>query len=296
MNNKGGIIFITVIITLISIYQLSFTLKSRSIEKEIKEEALLATDGSEEEVATFKKSYKDSIREQKVYDLGFKSFTYNDINKNKLKLGLDLQGGMLITLIVSPDELINEYSAHNPDEDFQAALLSAKQKLKSSQESFVNLFYNDFVALKGEDRLATIFMTESNQSSITAESNDSDVLKVLSREIDDAIERSKLILSNRLNKYGSSQPIIQIIKNTGRIEIQMPGAENTERIIKLIDGVAKLEFLELWHGSEIQTVVPVINDYLIKKRKVEEELTVKEEADNHNVTEVAETNLSLIHI
>jgi len=140
MNNKGGIIFLTVIITLISLYQLSFTLKSRSIEKEIKEEAQLATDGSEQEIAKFTKYYKDSIRNQKVYDLGFKDYTYNEVNKNKLKLGLDLQGGMLITLIVSPDELINEFSGKNPDEAFQSALVSAKKKLRSSQETFVNLF------------------------------------------------------------------------------------------------------------------------------------------------------------
>jgi len=286
MNNKGGIIFLTVIITLICIYQLSFTLKSRSIEKEINEEAILATDGSNEKLALFKKSYKDSLREKKVYDLGFKEYSYNEVNKNKLKLGLDLQGGMLITLIVSPNELINKYSGENPDEDFQSALASAKIKLKNSQESYLDLFYKDFVALKGEGRLANIFMTESNQSSINAESDDSDVLEVLNSEIDMAIKSAKLVLSNRLNKYGSSQPIIQIIQNTGRIEIQLPGEEDSKRVMGLIGGEAKLEFLELWHGSEVQPVMMVINDYLIKKRELEKELASSNEVDGTGVSEV----------
>ncbi len=264
MKNRGIIVFLTVIVTLLCLYYLSFTFVSNRVQKEAIKYAQTET-GTD---FSKKQAYLDSVWNEPVYNLFGADFTYKDIKETELSLGLDLQGGMHVTLEVSPVDIIKGKSGQSEDKDFLEALQMAGQKQASSQENFVDLFYKSFKELSPNRKLYEIFANSANQGVISRKSTDSEIVKILKTEVDQAIDRSFNILRTRVDRFGTSQPNIQPITGTNRIQIQLPGVENKARVHKLLQGVAKLEFWEVVNFTEEQLYQSMIS---INNRLAEED-------------------------
>lgn len=264
MRNKGGVIVLTVIVTLLCLYYLSFTFVSRSVQSDA---VSFASDANGNIDFSKKQAYLDSVWTEPVYNLLGIEFTYQEVKDTELNLGLDLQGGMHVTLEVSPIEIIKSLSGNSENKAFLDALTAANLKQSKSQSSFVTLFYESYKELAPDTKLSVLFANAANRGRISAESSDDDVLKVIEAEVDDAINRSFQILRTRIDRFGTSQPNIQRLQGTGRIQVEIPGADNPERVRKLLQGVAKLEFWEVWEINEISGTITAMNDLLVKEQK-----------------------------
>lgn len=264
MQNRSGIIILTVIITLLCLYYLSFTFVSRNIQQK----AVAHATDENGNIDYFKKNaYLDSLWNLPVYNLFGVEYTYEEVKNTELNLGLDLQGGMHVTLEVSPVEIIRGLSGNNTDKDFVEALQKAQQASSTSQENFVQLFYSEYKSANPDGRFSALFANAANRGRIEYETSDEDVLKVLQSEVDDAIDRSFNILRTRIDRFGTSQPNIQKLPATGRIQVELPGADNPARVRELLQSVAKLEFWEVVEPREYSSSIQAINDFLVKEQK-----------------------------
>jgi SecD/SecF fusion protein len=247
MRNQGVIVFLTVVITALCLYYLSFTFVSNNIQQ--KAEAF-ATDAGGNIDFGKKQAYLDSIYREPVYNFLGAKFTYKEIKETELGLGLDLQGGMHVTLEVSPVEILKGLSGNSKDPAFNAALEDATQQAKTSNQKFVNLFYSAWQEKAAGKNLSSVFATAANRGRISLESSDSDILQIIDTEVENAIDRSFNILRTRVDRFGTSQPNIQRIQGSGRIQIELPGVSNPERVRNLLQGVAKLQFWEVAEPNE----------------------------------------------
>ena len=264
MKNKGAIVILTIIVTTLCLYYLSFTLISRNIQKKAIEHAT-AENGTVD--LRKKQTYLDSIWNEPVYNLFGIEYTFKEIKDTELNLGLDLQGGMHVTLEVSPVDILKGLSGNNEDASFLVAIDQAKQMQKSSQKSFSSLFYEAFKTANPNKNLAPLFANSANIGRISSSDADDKVMDFINLEIEDAIDRSFIIIRSRIDQFGTSQPNIQKLQGTGRIQVEIPGADNPARVRKLLQGVAKLEFWEVTELNEMNTSLESINNLLVEEQK-----------------------------
>lgn len=276
MRNQGVIVFLTVIVTALCLYYLSFTFVSNNIQQQ-------AVDYATDEVGNVdfgkKQAYLDSIYREPVYNFLGAKFTYKEIKETELGLGLDLQGGMHVTLEVSPVEIVKGLSGNSKDPMFNAALEDATQAAKTSNQKFVDLFYIAWQSKAGGKNLNTIFATAANRGRISLESSDADILSIIDTEIENAIERSFNILRTRVDRFGTSQPNIQRIQGSGRIQIELPGVDNQERVRNLLQGVAKLQFWEVAEVNDYLGELEAVNALLVAEAKAKKGDTTPTDAD-----------------
>ncbi len=264
MQNKGVIVFLTAIVTALCLYYLSFTFVSNGIQK--KAEAY-ATDASGNIDFAKKRSYLDSIWREPVYNFLGADFTYQEIKETELGLGLDLQGGMHVTLAVSPVEIVKGIAGNPKDETFNKSIEEARVAAKTSDSKFVDLFYAAWKKNSSNAKLSTIFATAANRGRISLESSDSEILDLINTEVENAIERSFNILRTRIDRFGTSQPNIQRIAGSGRIQIELPGVDNQERVRNMLQGVAKLQFWEVLELNEYGGAIETINTTWVADQK-----------------------------
>lgn len=260
MRNQGVIVFLTVVITALCLYYLSFTFVSNNIQQKAE---TFATDAGGNIDFGKKQAYLDSIYREPVYNFLGAKFTFKEIKETELGLGLDLQGGMHVTLEVSPVEILKGLSGNSKDPAFNAALEDAAQQAKTSNQKYVNLFYSAWQEKAAGRNLSSIFATAANRGRISLESSDSDILQIIDTEVENAIDRSFNILRTRVDRFGTSQPNIQRIQGSGRIQIELPGVSNPERVRNLLQGVAKLQFWEVAEPNEYFGELQAVNDYLV---------------------------------
>ncbi len=265
MQNKRLIVFLTVIISLLCFYYLSFTYIAAKVQSEA---TLHATNESGHIDFEKKQAYLDSVWKQPVYRLlGFK-YTYEEVKERELGQGLDLQGGMHVTLEVSPVALIKGLAGGSQDKAFLAALQQAAQAHPlQPQASFTTLFHQAYQAQTPTGKLSDIFATAANRSRLSYESTDKEVLRIIDQEIDKAIDRSFEIIRTRIDRFGTTQPNIQRLHNTGRIQIELPGVNNPERVKKLLQGVAQLQFWEVYEMAELSEALQSIEEMLVAEQK-----------------------------
>jgi len=275
MQNKGLVIALTVIITALCLYYLSFTYKSRSVQQAAID---YATDKGGIVDLGKKQRYLDSVWSLPVYNLLGAEYTYKEVKDNELSLGLDLQGGMHVTLEVSPIDIIKGLSANSQDSAFLKALATARVMQKESQKDFGTLFFNAYREANPDKRLASIFANASTRGKIATTDDDAAVISVVNTEIESAIDRSFTILNNRLDQFGTSQPVIQRLPGTSRIQIEIPGADNPQRVRKLLQGVARLEFWDVIEPSTLNASLMAINDVLVKEQKAAKPAGAAEES------------------
>lgn len=270
MQNKGVIVFLTVIITALCLYYLSFTLVSNGVQQKATE---YATDASGNVDFAKRRAYLDSVWRQPVYNFLGADFTYQEVKETELGLGLDLQGGMHVTLEVSPVEIVKGIAGNPKDEAFNKSVDEAREEAKTSNTKFVDLFYASWQRNNPGKSLSSIFATAANRGRISLESSDSDILAIIDTEVENAIERSFNILRTRIDRFGTSQPNIQRIAGSGRIQIELPGADNQERVRNLLQGVAKLQFWEVLELNEYGGAIETINTTWVADQKASKSAT-----------------------
>jgi SecD/SecF fusion protein len=271
MQNKGAILTFAILLAAVCLYQLTFTFKAGQIERRAKEYA------QGDPVKEF--NYLDSISGEVVYNfLGLKKFTYKDVKELEINLGLDLKGGMNVTLEVSVVDVIRAMSNYNPDSTFNAAINRALEMQKTSTQDFVTLFGQAFQEIDPNARLAAIFNTLELKERVLFTSTNADVLNVIRDETDAAIDNSFNILRTRIDRFGVAQPNIQQLQTRGRILVELPGIDNPERVRKLLQGTAQLEFWETYENQEVYPYLMQANQRLREITGLVTPETVAEEA------------------
>jgi SecD/SecF fusion protein len=254
MQNKGAITFLAIALALVCLYELSFTGASYKVKKE----ARIAAHGNLE----IESNYIDSVASLPKDKWSFLGHTYKEVQSKEANLGLDLKGGMDVTLEISVDEILRAISNFSTDKTFNQAIAMAKQKQKTSQEDFLRLFVRSFEEIDPNARLASVFGTVELKDKINFNTTNAEVEKVLSKEIDAAIDNAFNILSNRIDRFGVIQPNISHLSQKGRILIGLPGVKDQKRVRALLQGTANLEFWETFENSEIIGYLSQVNNYL----------------------------------
>src|SRR5690606_18642410 len=180
----------------------------------------------------------DSVWNKPVYNFFGIEYTYKQVKDNELRQGLDLQGGMHVTLEVSPADMIRGLSNNSQDSAFLKVMDRARQMLRPTGCNFTSLFIQAFAVENPDRRLRDIFANSTTRGKININDSDEQVQAVINTEIEEAIERSYTILRNRLDQFGTSSPNIQRLPGTGRVQVEIPGADNPERVRRLLKSVA----------------------------------------------------------
>ena len=259
MRNKGLIIALTLVVTALCAYFLFFTYVSRGVQS--KAVAYATHDGKLNE--TQRQHYLDSVWRAPV----FGPFTYREVRQSELGLGLDLKGGMHVTLEVSPVEIVRAMSGNSKDPAFLKSLDQAQEAQKTSSGTpFTALFAQAYQANAPGQPLARIFANTTNKSrGLNINSSNEKVIGSIDKEVEEAIDRSFNILRTRVDKFGVNQPSIQRVKGTGRLQIELPGVDNPDRVRKLLQGQAKLEFWEVWNQNEVGPYLVLLDKQLAAK-------------------------------
>ena len=258
MQNRNFIRIVAVVFALICLYQLSFTWIADNVEKDAVE---YAENYNENEREAKEKQYLDSINSEEVYDIFIAKYTYADCKQRELNLGLDLKGGMNVTLEVMVIDVLKALSNNSSDEFFNTSISNAIKAQEDSQEDFVTLFGTEYEKLSPNNGLAVIF-TSQLKDKVKINATNSEVLDVLKIEVEDAISRSFNILRSRIDRFGVTQPNIQRLETAGRILVELPGIKDPERARKLLQSTAQLEFWETYEYSELFQSLENVNTYL----------------------------------
>ncbi len=265
MQSKGWIRLVAILLAIASIWQLSFTAVTSVQEKKaakFAEKAAVAAQNSaafaripENDQAYYLDSIRkeqnrvfiDSISSKKVFLWN----TYKECKAKEINLGLDLKGGMNVMLQVQLQDLVNAIAGDNTNPEFQKALALAKERSVNSREDYITLFADAWKEVANGQHLAQIFGTYEMKDKITPASSDADVISVIREEAESAVANSFNVLRSRIDRFGVTQPSIQKLGNSGRILVELPGVKEPERVRKLLQGTASLEFWETYTNQEI---------------------------------------------
>ena len=273
MQNKGLVITLAACLALVSAFYLSFSFVTNSYDKKAAEYA--QGDAAKEY------QYLDSVAGEKVWF----GYTLKECREKELNLGLDLKGGMNVTMEVSVPDIIRALSGHNTTENFNNAIALANEKQKSSGADYLTLFFESFYELDPNAQLASVFSTFELKDKVSLTSTNAEVEKVVREEIEGAINNSFNVLRTRIDRFGVVQPNIQKLAQTGRILIELPGIKEPERVRKLLQGSANLEFWETYDLAEILPQLSQINSEIAQANaSTEAAQTVKEEKKANEAT------------
>ena len=251
MQNKGALKFLAIVLAIACAYQLSFTFVTRHVENQAARYA--AGDPVKEQ------NYLDSVKSQPVYNLGFVKFNYKECKEKEINLGLDLRGGMNVMLEISVEDVIRALSNDSKDPIFNQALAQAREDQKNSTSDYITLFASAYEKLSNGGKLSYIFNTPELREVITPASTNEQVIAVLREQAESAIANSFNVLRNRIDRFGVTQPNIQRLENSGRILVELPGVKEPERVRKLLQGTASLEFWATYENNEIYPALKQAN-------------------------------------
>ena len=292
MQSKGAIRFVAILLMLASIWQLSFTLVTNRQESkaekyaEAKAEAAMQTAAfgkvAEGDRAFYLDSirkdenrrYIDSISSEKIYF----GYTYKDVKAKAINLGLDLKGGMNVMLQVQLKDLVKALAGGNEAPEFTQALALAQERSVNSRQDFITLFAEAWEETSNGMPLAQIFGTYEMRDKIGPESTDAEVIEVIRGESESAISNSFNVLRNRIDRFGVTQPNIQKLGNSGRILVELPGVKEPERVRKLLQGTASLEFWATYDNAEIEMYLAEANATLANLLADTDEVAAEETA------------------
>ena len=260
MQNKGLIKFFAILFALVSIYQLSFTFVSNKVKSDAKS---FANGNPDKEL-----KYLDSIGKENVFNLGFTNFTFNEVKDKQINKGLDLEGGINVILQISVKDVLKGLSNNSKNPVFNKSLADATANQRGNQ-TYIDAFFEAFEAnSKGTVKLASpdIFANRSLQGEggIDFQMTDAQAQKVIKRKVDESVESAFGVLRKRIDKFGVTQPNIQKLGESGRILVELPGAKDVDRIKKLLQSTAQLEFWETYKVDEIGNFLMAANEALKK--------------------------------
>jgi SecD/SecF fusion protein len=265
MQNKGAIRFFTIILAIVSIYQLLFTFFAQRVERDARQYA----NGD----VRLERSYLDSMKGEVVYNVLFKKYTYLDCKEREINLGLDLKGGMNVILEIAVEDIIRSIAApqYLTDPVFTKTMALAREKKSKSQSDFVDLFAEAFEELNPGAQLAQFFMKPETRGQIDFNTTNEEVVEYLKTEAESAIDNSYNVLRNRIDRFGVVQLNIQKLERQGRILVELPGVKEPERVTKLLTGTANLEFWTTYQASEVWNYLDKVNTTLATIISADEE-------------------------
>ncbi|MBQ6585076.1 MAG: protein translocase subunit SecD [Alistipes sp.] len=283
MQSKGFIKLVAILLAIACVYQLTFSLKTRSVEKDAVEYA--AAFPAEEQVA-MEQYYLDSIQNKVVYNIGIAQFTYKQCKEKEINLGLDLKGGMNVMLEIQVEDVVKSLAGESKnDPAFVAAIDAAAQALKEGTGDYISTFAEAYAKESNGGKLVDIFLSPDRKD-IVPGMEDDEVVKILREETEAAISASFNIIRSRIDHFGVMQPNIQRLPNSNRILVELPGVKEPERVRKLLQGTASLEFWTTYNGAELlQSLAHA--DQVVKSLNVEVEQ--EQTAENTLADEVVAT-------
>ena len=284
MQSKGAIKLVAALVAVACIWQLSFTAVTKIQEKKASKYADAAVAAFQQTPAWSKVAaedqayvldslakdrnrwYTDSVSAEKVYF----GYTYKDVKSKEINLGLDLKGGMNVMLQVQLSDLVKALAGENRTPEFEKALALAQERSANSRQDFISLFAEAWTEVSNGPRLAQVFGTYEMRDRIKPESTDDEVISVIREDAESAVSNSFNVLRNRIDRFGVTQPSIQKIGNSGRILVELPGVKEPERVRKLLQGTASLEFWTTFDNSEV-------SQYLVEADALLAELLAQDE-------------------
>ncbi|MDD3878178.1 MAG: protein translocase subunit SecDF [Bacteroidales bacterium] len=308
MQNKGAIMLFAIAFALVCLFQISFTIVTRNVEKKAtkyasnEEAEFLAQTAAQVELSTSlfdkdfsllseteknsvltnpnfeilkkiklqtiinqrRSSYLDSISREVVYNIGIRKYTFKECKEREINLGLDLKGGMNVTMEISVSDILIAMSGNSTDVAFNQAIARALEMQKTSNDHFVTLFGKAFSEIDPNAKLSSpaLFGKAEYKDRINLNTTNEEVLAILRSEADAAVDRTYNILRTRIDRFGVAQPNIQKLQTDNRILIELPGIKEPERVRKLLQGTAKLEFWETYENALVYNYLSEANDRL----------------------------------
>ena len=290
MQSKGAIRFVAILLAIACLWQLSFTLVTKVQENKAAKYAEAAVAAAENSAAFAKVSemdkafyldsirkvenrhYIDSISSEKVYF----GYTFKDVKSKEINLGLDLKGGMNVMLQVQLKDLVKALAGGNAAPEFAQALDLAQERSVNSRQDYITLFAEAWTEVSNGMPLAQIFGTYEMRDKIGPDTTDEQVIEVIRAEAESAISNSFNVLRNRIDRFGVTQPNIQKLGNSGRILVELPGVKEPERVRKLLQGTASLEFWTTYDNLEVEAYLAEANATLAELLADVEEVEVVE--------------------
>ncbi|MDR0618271.1 MAG: protein translocase subunit SecDF [Bacteroidales bacterium] len=300
MQNKGVIKFFAILFALICVYQLSFTFFANRIDqkaedyanapvaKQIAEELgqgdKLRTNYYHDSIITVRNRYFiDSVGNEVVYNIGIRKYTYKECKARELNLGLDLRGGMNVLMEVSTSDVVRALSGYSNDVFFNSVMADAVQRHKvEANSNFVDIFATVWDEKDKNASMASVFSYAMKD--INPHSTNTEVIRAIKNETNSAFDRTYQILRQRIDKFGVTQPNVQKLGQTERILVELPGVKDPERVRKLLQGTAQLEFWETYEFTEIIPAVQQANDYLVSAVRLEKQADTTKQIAVKDVT------------
>ncbi len=287
MQNKGLIRTFAILFGLVCIYQLSYTFITNAKEKKAKEYASSKYAEGTKNYSSLRenaeKSYLDSIGNEEI----FLGISYNDAKKKELNKGLDLKGGINVILQISVKDILEGLANGSRNPAFNKALIDADEIQKNAQEAYVESFFKAFDALPDAKLASTeIFATKDLSDNIKLGMTNDEVKPIIRRKINESIVSAFEVLRERIDKFGVTQPNIQRLGETGRILIELPGAKDIERVKKLVQSTAQLEFWDVYKAEEVFTLLAQANQVLqadLPKKETKKEATTEEGKEDSTI-------------
>ena len=273
MQNKGIVIVTAILLTLASIFYLSFSAATKYYDSQAEKLG--------DPIAA--QNYKDSVKYLGVY-------SYQQCLETQIGLGLDLKGGMNVILEISVPDVIDVLADHKADAAYQKSLAEAKKEEETSQKDFITLFINVYKKNAPGHRLAEIFATQQLKGKVSTQSTDAEVERALRTELQSAIDNSYNVVRNRIDKFGVVQPNIQKLEGQeGRLMVEMPGVKEPERVRKLLQGSANLEFWETYNAQDVMSYLQQIDTRLANIASGKKDTTAVDTAAVAKAEEPADT-------
>lgn len=266
MQGKGLVKFTAIALTIACLYSLSFTWIANKVENDAQKFA--KGDPARE------RAYLDSVASLPVFS-SLNYITYQYAKEREIPLGLDLKGGMNVTMEIALSDMVRNLANNNPDANFNAAIRNAEAAVAKGDNDFIEAFRREYEKISPNGRLAPLFATKENSASVKVDASNQDVVNFLKKSADGAVDLSFNILRTRIDKFGVTSPNIQRQQGTNRILIELPGVSDQDRVRKLLQGSAKLEFWETYENTEIFSLLQNINSILASTHKPEDSTAVE---------------------
>lgn len=271
MQNRAALWIFTILLGLACLWQLSFSYFTGRVERQAREEANIQVDsvlnitGNERldrdsVYLHFENRYLRSHGEEQIYPV-FK-YTYRECKEKEINLGLDLKGGMAVTLEVSIPELVANLADNSDDPQFTQAMHAARARMKTSDADFITLFGEEWNKIDPNARMAAVFHSQEREQTFPREASNGQILTALGKEAETAINNTENIMRERIDKFGVAQPSIQKQQFSGRIQIELPGVKDKERVRKVLQSTANLEFWETYDNTEVYPLLEKANTSL----------------------------------
>jgi len=294
MKNKGLIKFVAWLFGLVCVFQLLLTFQFNRVEERADNYAINLVEESEENFDTKRRDaklrYVDSISNIPVFNILIADYTYDELKKRSMKLGLDLRGGINAILQISVKDILKTLSNNSTDPIFNQALSDAEEMQKNSQNTYLEDFFIAFDNIKVDSKLASpdIFANRNLSEEITFNMSDEEVQPILETKIDESIESALQVLRKRVDPDGLLSPVIQRIGSSARILFELPGANDVERIKKLLQGTAQLEFWDAFKGEDFIQFIVQANEVVKNIEESSDESVVDSKQDQEETSEIEE--------